>query len=419
MAQNITRRTFLGAAAAIPALAQTPQGSAPKRIAIVTTIYRYLSHGQHIGDRFMVGYPYAGEWHKPNMQVVSLYVDQKPEGDLSGARAKEFGFKVYPTIAEAVRCGGSKIAVDAVLIIGEHGEYPRNDKGQILYPRYEFFEQVAKVFEADGRSVPVYNDKALSYSFEKAKTMRDTSRRLKFPMLAGSSLPVTWRLPELELPLGCEIDDALMVGNGGSDAMDFHALEAMQCMLERRKGGEVGVKRVQLIEGDAVWKAGEEGRWSKEMLRAALSRSDNLKGLTVDDGRPQDMVGTGVLPGLVKDPWAYFIEYRDGTKATLLMMSDAVADFNIAVKLKGKPEIQSTQFFLSPVPNVTYSACLVHGIERMFATGVAPYPVERTLLVSGMLESCLDSRVKGHVQIDTPHLAVTYQAPKESQYCRV
>jgi hypothetical protein len=413
--RNITRRGFLAGAAALPALGQ----ARPKRIAIVSTIFRLQSHAQHIGDRFIVGYPFAGEWHKPDTQVVSLYVDQKPAGDLSETRAKEFGFKVYPTIAETVCCGGSKLAVDAVLIIGEHGEYPRNEKGQVLYPRYEFFEQVAKVFEADGRSVPVYNDKALSYSFEKAKTMRETARRLKFPMLAGSSLPVTWRLPELELPLGCEIDDALMVGTGGSDAMDFHALEAMQCMLERRKGGERGVKSVQLIEGDAVWKAGDEGRWSKEMLRSALSRSDNLKGATITDGRTQDMVGTGVLPGLVKNPWAYFIEYRDGTKATMLMLSDAVGDFNFAVKVKGKPGIQSTQFLLTPDPNVTYSACLASKIEQMIMTGVAPYAVDRTLLVSGMLESCLDSRVKGNARIETPHLAVAYQAPRESQYCRV
>ena len=407
---EITRRTFLGTAVALPALAQ----ARPKRIAIVTTIFRLQSHGQHIGDRFIVGYPFAGEWHKPNTQVVSMYVDQKPSGDLSETRAKEFGFKVYPTIAETVCCGGSKLDVDAVLIIGEHGEYPRNEKGQVLYPRFEFFEQVAKVFEDSGRVVPVYNDKHLSYSFEKAKTMRDTARRLKFPMLAGSSLPVTWRLPDLELPLGCEIEDALMVGAGGSDAMGFHALEAMQCMLERRKGGERGVKSVQLIEGDDVWK---DARWSKEMLRSALSRSDNLKGASVTDGRTQDMVGTGVLPGLVKNPWAYFIEYRDGVKATLLMLSDAVGDFNFAVKLKGR-EIQSTQFFLSPDPNVTYSACLASKIEQMIMTGVAPYPVERTLLVSGMLESCLDSRVKGHVRVETPQLGVAYQAPRESQYCR-
>ena len=137
------------------------------------------------------------------------------------------------------------------------------------------------MFEKDGRAVPVYNDKHLSWSFEKAKWMVDASKRLRFPLLAGSSLPVTWRLPDLELPLGCEIEDALMVGVGGSDPMDYHALEAMQCMIERRKGGETGVKAVQMIEGDAVWKAGAEGRWSKELLISALSRSDTPQGLTV------------------------------------------------------------------------------------------------------------------------------------------
>ena len=142
-----------------------------------------------------------------------------------------------------------------------------------------------------GAPFPVYNDKHLSWSFEKAKWMVDTSKRLKFPMLAGSSLPVTWRLPNLELPLGCEIEDALMVGEGGSDPMDYHALEAMQCMIERRKGGETGVKSVQMIDGEAVWKAGEQGRWSKELLTSALSRSDTPLGLTVQDGRTQDLVG--------------------------------------------------------------------------------------------------------------------------------
>ncbi|HAA77942.1 TPA: hypothetical protein DCE37_22820, partial [Candidatus Latescibacteria bacterium] len=98
------------------------------------------------------------------MKVVSLYVDQRPEGDQSLDRAREFGFEIYPTIAEALRCGGDALDVDGVLIIGEHGEYPSNEKGQKLYPRYEFFKECVDVFEADGRSVPVYNDKHLSYS---------------------------------------------------------------------------------------------------------------------------------------------------------------------------------------------------------------------------------------------------------------
>ncbi|MBI1788978.1 MAG: hypothetical protein HYR60_15710 [Acidobacteria bacterium] len=351
------------------------------------------------------------------MKVVSLYVDQKPEGDQSEERAKEFGFQVYPTIAGALRCGGPKLAVDGILIIGEHGNYPRNEKGQVLYPRHEFFKQCVEVFEKDGRAVPVYNDKHLSYSFEKAKWMVEASRRLKFPMLAGSSLPVTWRLPDLELPLGCQIESALMVGVGGSDPMDYHALEAMQCMIERRKGGEAGVQAVQLIEGDAVWRAGEEGRWSKSLLAAALCRSDSPQGLTIQDGRTQDLVAGGELPKLVKSPAAYFIEHRDGLRTTLLMLNGAVKDYTFAAKVKGMG-IASTQFFLSPTPNVTYSACLTSRIEEMLATRKAPYPVERTLIVSGILESCLTSRLQSHARLETPHLDVRYRAPKESQHAR-
>lgn len=390
----------------------------PKRIAVIATVYTYLSHAQHFADRFVVGYPYGGRWQRPNTPIVSLYVDQKPAGDQSVDRAREFGFKVYPTIAEALRCGGDKLAVDAVLIIGEHGDYPKNDKGQILYPRYEFFKECVKVFEQDGRAVPVYNDKHLSYSFAKAKEMVDDGHRLKFPVLAGSSLPVTWRLPDLELPLGCQIEEALMVGVGGSDPMDYHALEAMQCMIERRQGGETGVKSVQLIQGDEVWKAGEDGRWSKALLEAALSRSDSPQGLTIEDGRTQDLLGNGELPKLVKEPAAYFVEHNDGLRTTLLMLNGAVSDFCFAAKLKGQDLPVSNQFFLTPVPNVTYSACLVEKIVEMIYTGKAPFPAERTLIVSGALESCLESKVKGSQKLDTPHLKVEYQAPAESHHAR-
>jgi hypothetical protein len=389
-----------------------------KKIAIVTTVWKYLSHAQHMGDRFLVGYPHQGAWRTPPIEVAAVYVDQKPKDDQSAERAERFGFKVWPTIAEALRCGGDKLAVDGVLIIGEHGEYPKNEKGQILYPRYEFFRQAADVFEADGRAVPIFNDKHLSYSFEKAKKMVETARRLGFPFLAGSSLPVTWRRPSVDMPLGAEVEDALMIGVGGSDPMDFHALEAMQCVLERRKGGETGVKRVQLVEGDAVWKAADEGRWSRKLLEAALSRSDSIQGLTVEDGRTQNLAEGDEIKRLARHPAAYFIEYADGTKATLLMLNGVLADFNLAVKVKGRPDLLSMQFLLPPNPNVAYSACLMHHASTMFETGRAAYPVERTMLVSGILESCLDSKVKGHEPLDTPHLAVHYTPPRESVFER-
>jgi len=416
----LTRRTFIGAVGAgaatwgtvRPALGDvTPH----RRIAIITTVWTYLSHAQHMGDRFLVGYPRHGQWHKPPLQVVSLYVDQKPEGDLSAQRAAEHGFSIYPTVAEALRCGGDKLAVDGIVTIGEHGNYPRNEKGQILYPRFEFFQQAVKVFEQDQRVVPIFNDKHLSYSWEKAQKMVADSKRLKFPFLAGSSLPVTWRLPPVEVPYGAELQEALMVGVGSSDAMDYHALEAMQCMVERRKGGETGIKSVQMLEGDAVWKAGNDGRWSTRLLEAALSRSDSLQGDSQLDSRPQDLAHNGKLQKLVKDPAAYLIERTDGLRTTLLMLNGATQDFTFAAKLKGG-EILSTQFFLPPTPNVTYSACLVAQIEEMILTGRAPYPVERTQIASAMLDRCLDSKMADHRRIETPELDISYQAPRESRF---
>ena len=388
----------------------------PKKLAVVATIYRYLSHAQHFVDRFLVGYPHRGRWHRPNMEVASLYVDQKPEGDQSIDRAREFGFQVYPTIGEALCCGGDTLAVDGILIIGEHGEYPDNEKGQKLYPRYEMFKACVEVFERDGRSVPIYNDKNLSHSFDKGKEMVEDSKRLDFPMLAGSSLPVTWRLPDLELPYDCEIEEALMVGVGSSDAMDYHALEAMQCMIERRKGGETGVQAVQLIEGDAVWEAGEQGRYSKKLLESALSRSDSPKGYTLDDGRTQDLLGTGQLPRLVEHPAAYFIEHTDGLPSTLLMLNGAVGDYTFAAHLKDNPNPQSTQFLLTPTPPVTYSACLVAKIEEMIETGRSPIPIERTLTVCGTLDHCLTSKELGNQRIETPDHRISYKAPMTSQH---
>ena len=159
-----------------------------------------------------------------------------------------------------------------------------------------------------------------------------------------------------------------MVGVGSSDAMDYHALEAMQCMVERRRGGETGIKSVQLIEGDAVWQAGQQGLWSQELLAAALSRSDLILGKTLVDARTQDLAGNGELPKLVTKPAAYLIDRSDGLRTTLLMLNGAVGDYTFAARLKGNGEIVSTQFYLPPKPNVAYSACLVSKIEEMISS---------------------------------------------------
>ena len=231
----------------------------PKLAAVVTTYFKY-SHAQHIVDRFLYGYGWKGTHHRPPMDLVSLYVDQVGEGDLSRSRGEQFpSMRIYPTIAEALTLGGSKLAVDGVVVVGEHGNYPRNEKGQTEYPRWEFFQQIVKVFKDSERSVPMFNDKHLSWNWDWAKQMVDTSREMGFAYMAGSSLPVTWRIPSVEMPLGSRIREALCVGYGGVDSYDFHGLETIQCMVERRSGGETGVKWLQAYRGDKFWDALRRG----------------------------------------------------------------------------------------------------------------------------------------------------------------
>ena len=390
-----------------------------KPIAAVVTEYRHLSHAHVICDRFLAGYALGGKPRRAEAQIVSMYVDQFPEGDLSRARAERHGFVIHRTIPAALRRGGSHLAVEGVLLIAEHGEYPKNELGQTLYPRHEFFRQIAKTFRQDQRSVPVFVDKHLSYEFEKAEWMVKQSKRGNFALLAGSSIPIALRLPALELPLGCEIEEALAVGYGGLDSYDFHALEGLQCMVERRKGGETGVRAVEYLEGEAVWEAGDAGAWSWELLESAVSRSDTPQGNAVKDGRPENLVGLGHVRTLAANPSAYLIEYADGFRAAMLMLNGAVADFLFAARLAGEPKPVAAQFFLTPTPGVHHFSGLAQKIDEMFQTGAAPYPAERTLLVTGVLEACLKARHAGTRRMETPMLLnVQYQPSSESHFMR-
>ena len=417
----ISRRAFLGTVGAGfvagNGFAQ-PAGQPRKKLAIVTTEWRDRSHAWHMGERFLGGYPVKGKWHRPGIDVVSAYVDQFPKNDLSRDRARESGFTIHKTIAEALRCGTDKLAVDAVLIIGEHGDYPNNEFGQKKYPRYDFFKQVADVFKKDGRAAPVFNDKHLSWKWAWAKEMVDISRELKFPFLAGSSLPVTWRMPAADLPHGAEVEEMICVAMGSVDSYDFHALEVIQCMAERRKGGETGVVALQALRGDAVWDAlaagsWKEGGWNPRLFEACLCRSQTLAQAPTYSHRYPT---AKQMREWVKSPVAYRFEYADGLKATMLLLNGLVGDFTFAAKIKGEAEPLSTLFYLPPNPNVVYSAALMGHAEEMFLTGTAPYPVDRTLLTSGLVEAGMQSLAGGQKRLETPHLSVRYKVPPTSLF---
>ena len=402
----IKSAAFVGAALTANPLADGAPDAARKggRIAMINSEYRFKSHAYHFGRRFMEGYEREGFHHQPSQTVVRMFNDKHPANDLTAADAKRFHFEQCNTVADALG-GKGRVDVDAVLLVIEHGEYRTNEFGQILYPRHEKFMEIVAAFEAAGRVVPVFVDKALSYDHRKAKDMVETARRMKFGLMAGSSLPVTWRRPELELPLGTPIKEGLVAfgyDRSLSEVYFFHALETLQCMMERRVGGETGVRRVTMLTGDDVWKAGDEGRWSWALLDAALGRNSSTN--------------TGTARANVTAPEAILVEYVDGTRGAALNLVEQVVDFTFAGRIEGREAPVSTQFELPGIGR--FFDTLVWNLEKFLAAGQPPYPVERTLLSSTMLDFAVHSRkAKGAPQV-SEFLDVRYQAPADSGYVR-
>jgi len=401
----------------------TPAQTPTKRLKLagVVTAYRKYLHPQHVIDRFLEGYGWDGVHHKPAMDMVSLYVDQHGEGDVFQERAdRHHGMKLCSSIEEALTLGTGKLAVDGVVVVAEHGVYPLSTNGIMMRPHYEFFEAITNVFRKSGRSVPYFNDKELSWKWEWSKKMVDVSHELGFPLQGGSSLAVTWRVPSVEFPLGAVTKEAISIGYGGMTSYDFHGLETLQCMVERRKGGESGVEWVETYRGAEFWKAHESGVWSSALFKAALSRSS-----TVAPASPTftDMFPTlEQIKTLVKNPVAYHYRHRDGLLSTMMLMDGLVRDFTFAAQIEGQAKPFSTQMYL-PMPDgrttlASFFSPLVYNAEQMFLTGKEQYPAERSLLTSGLLIAGVDSAAAGK-RLETPHLAaVSYQPNPESTFWR-
>ncbi len=252
--------------------------------------------------------------------------------------------------------------------------------------------------------------------------MVDTSHELGFPLQGGSSLAVTWRVPSVEFPLGATVHEAVSVGYGGMASYDFHGLETIQCMVERRKGGETGVEWLQTYRGDGFWKAYQDGVWSHGLVKAALSRSSTLTPGSSTLYRHFSHASNRCRP-LVRNPIAYHYQHRDGLRCTMLLMNGLVRDFTFAATIEGQSKPFSTQMYL-PMPDgrttlASFFSPLVYNAEQMFLTGKAQYPIERTLLTSGLLIAGVDSAFQGLQRLQTPNLAaVNYQPNPESTFWR-
>jgi hypothetical protein len=430
----ITRRQFVGSLAsglAVPGLqaagwrpveAAEPRdgGSSPpagrrKKIAFLGTSFYRHSHSQHFLDRFAAGYSNQGVWVPPALEVAGVYVDQHPANDISRQQMAKYGLRTFPTVAETLTLGGSELAVDGVVIIGEHGDYPRNEKGQTLYPRYRWFKEIVDVFERSKRVVPVFNDKHLSTDWGECVEMVADSRRLGFPFYAGSSLPVTWRLPALKLPLNTSLVESVCVAYGGVESYDFHTFETTQCISERRPGGEVGIRSVHAVRDAKCWELLAKREVTQKLFLSALRRSHNLP---VDNGYPTGPVEFDWARQALPEMVGYFIEHRDGFRTSTFLTK--IRDFNYAGLRGDTGQIIGAQFWL-PMPGFSATTAdfftpLVELVTQMILTNQTDYPIDRTLLTSGMVIGGIESLFKGQQPYATPDMAVAYQAPEREPF---
>lgn len=377
-----------------PAFADANENKFP--VAAVVTVYSMNSHADVILGKILDGFQQDGG-PGPNLKLVSLYTDQVPGNDMSRDNAMKHGFRISSNVDDAITLGTNRIQVAGVLSIGEHGDYPRTpETQQKQYPRKRFFDQITATFERCGSSVPVFNDKHLGHRWDDAQSMVETARKQKFALLAGSSLPVAWRMPPLELPHDCEIESAVTIGYGGFEDYGFHALEAHQCMIEGRRGGETGVVAVRAISGDGVRQAEKSGLWSSELFAAARRTMP---------GSPEDTQEWEPK----SDSAVFLIEHRDGLRSAVVMANGLASDFATAVKLKHRKEPVATWFKLQDGPPFGHFAYLVRAIEKTIHTGITAYPVERTLLTTGILDRVMLSLANGGQRYETPELAVAYE----------
>ena len=416
----LSRRAFLGQTAGA-ALASRPgfTGAAdpPRRprVAALFTVLRFRSHAYNILENFLGPYLFQGQLIDPGVDVVSFYADQFPRDDMARDVSRRFGIPLCRTVEEAMCVGGRKLSVDAVLSIGEHGNYAYNTRGQHLYPRKRFFDEACAVMREAGRFVPFFNDKHLSHSWTEAKDMYDTCRTHGMPLIAGSSVPLAQRKPALELPAGAEIEEAVSIHGGGLESYDFHALEVLQSLVESRRGGETGLARIELVYGDAFEKARQAGRWSQDLVAAAMQAEHDLQ--AVRQKRPVTGVFAGPKPTQPvfqpppqpDGPYAICLTYLDGLKATVIRIAGSANRWNFACRLKDSRRPRSTAFFNSPWGNRGLFKALAHAIQYNFVTAQEPYPAERTLLTTGATAAVMDSWEHKGRAIETPHLAIRYQ----------
>ena len=389
---------------------QTEISQTRPRIACLVTYWGATrSHADWIINKLIDGYWWQEAYTPSRIDVASIYLHQHDTSLLGQKVANAKGIPVFKTVAEALTLGGDKLAVDGVVIVGEHGDYPVDLKGHWLLPRWWLYSQMVRVFEQSERSVPVFNDKHLSYCWNETKWMFDKSRELNFPLTGGSCLPTYYRTPEIELATDTPIKNSIVVAAASDEGGIFHCFDLIQCFVERRKGGETGVKAVQSIRGAETWNWVERNPWAGNLL-AAVEKSFEQPAGYFQGGNPQGSL--------------CIIEYNDGTNAAVI--GSRTAGWTYACEIEGQNEATVVSLLGFPGPFDQYHADngQPHFITEMMVTKKEPFNAERLLLSSGITNHYMQSNWENGRfspvgrRIETPFLNVSYHTTREAQFSK-
>ena len=413
---KFTRRGMLGltgmaglALSGISAESFGQNQQAKPRIAVVATFWGATrSHADWLVNKLIDGYWWHGAYIASRVEVVSLYLHQHDTSLLGQKVAKAKGIPVFKTVAEAVTLGGKELAVDGVVIVGEHGDYPTDMKGHWLLPRWWLYSQVIRVFEQSKRSVPVFNDKHFSYNWEDAKWMFDKSRELNFPLSGGSSIPVYFRKPEIELDMDTPIKGSVVVGGAADEGALFHCVDLLQAFVERRKGGETGVKSVQCIRGPETWKWTERNPWAAKLLESVRLNFELKPGHFQENAQPNVCI----------------VEYNDGTKAAIYSGKDVGWTYAGEIEGRKDPVIISMLGWPGPFSQYHASNAQPHWITEMMVSGKEPFNAERLLLSTGIVAYNMESNWENGRytaigrRILTPFMNMKYHSTRGPQFSK-
>jgi hypothetical protein len=368
------------------------------RLAGLTTVYFPNSHAELFFGRPLRGMGMDDRAPFPRAQLAALFIEQFPANDVGRALTAKHRVPLYGTAREALRAGGGRLACDGVLLIAEHGRYPESDTGQFQFPKRPFFAAITEACAESNQRVPVFVDKHLADTWTDAKWMYDEARRLGVPLMAGSSLPITWRYPPRDTRRGHKLREIVALSYHRLDSYGIHALEIIQALAERRAGGETGVRRVRTLKGAAAWRAIETREVDPELVELAVRTSKD---------RP--VPRNKRLSELVPDATLMIVDYEDGLKASVLSLGQLYIEWSAAWR-DGDGAAESAVFWTQEERPFFHFSILWEHLDRFFATGQPPWPVERTLLTTGLLDSLLISARDGGRVVETPHLRFAYHS---------